>query len=270
MNARSKRLSRIGTALAVLMLVFFLAVPLLSGVLVKLVPDAVLDRAGAQIIDSARGDKPYCTDADGAKALDALVDRLATASGSKIRFRVYVVSDDEVLNAFAAAGGHVVVYRRILEEAHDPEELAGVLAHEMSHELEGHPDTALVKALGYGVFSLLTPGGGDIGSQVAASLVTSVYSRSDELDADRRGVELLNAAGIDSRGLARFFDTMKAKGNEIPGALEFISTHPTGDHRQAAVKDIEKAGGPAMDPAAWAALRGICKSTSTTAAPVGS
>ena len=269
MNARSKRLSRIGTVLAVLMLLFFLGVPLLSGVLVKLVPDSVLDKAGAQIIDSARDDKPYCTDAEGAKALDALVDRLATASGSHIRFRVYVVGDDEVLNAFAAAGGHVVIYRRIIEEAHDPDELAGVLAHEMSHELAGHPDKALVEAMGYGVFSLLTPGGGDIGSQVAAQVVTSVYSRDDELEADRRGVELLNSAGIDSRGLARFFDTMKAKGNDIPGALEFVSTHPTGEHRQAAVKDIEKAGSPAMDPAAWAALRGICKSTSSSAAPVG-
>jgi predicted Zn-dependent protease len=268
-NPRSKRLSRIGTALAVLLLLFFLCVPLLSGVLVRFVPDSVLDKAGAKIIDSARSDKPYCTDADGMKALDALVDRLAAASNSKVRFRVYVVGDD-VLNAFAAAGGHVVIYRRIIEEAHDPEELAGVLAHEMSHELEGHPNKALVEAMGYGVFSLLSPGGGDIGSSVAATVVTSVYSRSDELDADHRGIELLNAAGIDSRGLARFFDTMKAKGNDIPGALEFLSTHPTGDHRQTAVKDIEKAGNPAMDAAAWAALRGICKSTSTTASPVGS
>jgi beta-barrel assembly-enhancing protease len=268
MNARSKRLSRIGTVLAVLLLLFFLGVPLLSGVLVKLVPDSVLDKAGAQIIDSARDDKPYCTDVEGAKALDALVDRLATASGGNVRFRVYVV-DDDVLNAFAAAGGHVVIYRRIIEEAQGPEELAGVLAHEMSHELEGHPNKALVEAMGYGVFSLLTPGGDEIGSQVAAAVVTSVYSRSDELDADRRGVELLNTAGIDSRGLARFFDTMKAKGNDIPGALEFVSSHPTGEHRQAAVKDIEKAGDPAMDPAAWAALRGICKSTSSSAAPVG-
>lgn len=268
MNPRSRRLSRIGTALAVLFLLFFLAIPLFSGVIARLVPDRVLDSAGAQIIESARGKAPYCTGPEGLAALDSLVDRLSAASGSDIRFRVYVVHDD-VLNAFAAAGGHVVIYERIIQEAHDPDELAGVLAHEMSHQLEGHPDKALVEALGYGVFSLLTPGGGEIGSQVAATLVTSAYSRSDELDADRRGVELLNAAGIDSRGLARFFDTMKAEGNEIPGALEFLSTHPTGERRQAAVKDLEKAGAPALEPAAWQSLRTICASTSTTASPVG-
>ena len=62
---------------------------------------------------------------------------------------------------------------------------------------------------------------------------------------------------------------MAKKGAEVPGALEFLSTHPTGEHRQAAVKDIESEGAPAMEPPRGSALQQICATTSATAAPVG-
>lgn len=268
-NPRSRRLARLGTALAVLLAVFFLSIPLLSGVLARFVPARVADAAGKEVIAQARGDHRYCSDPEGLRALDGLVDRLAAKADHPRDFHVVVV-DADVLNAFAAPGGHMVVFRPILEQAADPQEFAGVLAHEMSHELAGHPDKALVSAVGYGIFSLLTPGGDGIGSQVAHAIVTSSYSRDDELEADRRGVELLNAAGIDSRGLARFFDTMKAKDGDVPGALEFLSTHPTGEHRQQQLAGLAKEGAPALDEAQWQALRKVCSVTATEVTPVGS
>ncbi|HET6583913.1 MAG TPA: M48 family metalloprotease, partial [Nannocystaceae bacterium] len=98
----------------------------------------------------------------------------------------------------------------------------------------------------------------------------STHSRDDELEADHRGVTLLNDAGLDSRGLARFFDTMKDKGSDVPGALEFLSTHPTGEHRQAALKDLAREGEHAMSEADWAALKQVCASTTASATAVGS
>lgn len=258
----------IGTILAVVMLLFFLSIPLLSGVLGGLVPQRVQDPIGKKVVDSARGTASYCTGAEGLAALDTLVDKLATASDHDTPFRVYVV-DDEVLNAFAAPGGHIVVYRELIAKAHDPDELAGVLAHEMAHEVAGHPASGLVEALGYGIFSLLTPGGDEIGSELAQSLFASKFSRDDELEADRLGIELLNTAGLDSRGLARFFDTMSKAGGDVPGALEFLSTHPTGDNRQEQVASIEREGAPALDQQQWQALRSVCATTSATATPVG-
>lgn len=267
--AKSRRLATIGTILAISLGVFFLAVPLLSGVLGRFVPHSVQDPVGRQVIDAARGDARYCNDPEGLKALDALVDRLDAATDHDAPFRVYVV-DDEVLNAFAAPGGHVVLFHEIIERSKDPQEVAGVLAHEMAHEIESHPASGLVETVGYGVFALLVPGGGDLGSEVVGSIVTSKFSRDDELEADRRGVELLNAAGIDSRGLARFFDTMAEEGEEIPGALEFLSTHPTGSNRQAQVANLQKEGAVALDDAQWRALRNICASTSADPVAVGS
>lgn len=268
-DPKKRRLATIGTILAVGLGGFFLAVPLLSGVLGRFVPQSVQDPVGRKVIDAARGDARYCNDPEGLKALDSLVDRLDGATDYDAPFRVYVV-DDEVLNAFAAPGGHVVLFREVIEQARDPQELAGVLAHEMAHQVEGHPASGLVETVGFGVFALLVPGGGDIGSEVVGGIITSKFSRDDELDADRGGVKLLNDAGIDSRGLARFFDTMAAQGEEIPGALEFLSTHPTGDSRQAQVANLQREGAVALDDAQWKALRNVCASTTAEPVAVGS
>jgi predicted Zn-dependent protease len=268
-NPRSRRLAIIGTVLAVVLALFFLSIPLLAGVLARFVPASVADSIGKQVIAEARGNHRYCSDAAGLRALDALVDRLAAEADYEGQFHVVVV-DADVLNAFAAPGGHMVVFRAILDEAADPQEFAGVLAHEMSHEIVGHPSKAVVKSAGYGVFSLLTPGGSTMGSQVAQQVVASSYSRDDELEADRRGVQLLNVAGIDSRGLARFFDTMHAKGGDVPGALEFMATHPTGEHRQTQLASLSREGAAALDDAQWQALRNVCTSTATEVTPVGS
>ena len=269
MNARSKKLARIGTILAVVLGLFVLSIPLLAGVIGPLLPHAVQDPVGRKTIEAAREDAGYCNGEAGLAALDRLADRLIAKSGLDAPVHVYVV-DGELLNAFAAPGGHIVIFRPIIEEAHDPDELAGVLAHEMAHEIESHPAKGLVQMLGYGIFGLLTPGGDNIGREVATHILQSTYSRDDELEADHRGVQLLNDAGLDSRGLARFFDTMKDKGGDIPGALEFLSTHPTGEHRQAALKDLAREGEHAMSDADWAAIKGICASTTTNATSVGS
>lgn len=268
MDPKKRRLALVGTLLAVGLLVFFVSVPLLSGVLGQFVPQRIQDPIGKQVIESARGEASYCNAPDGLRALDSLVDKLAASSDHDAPFRVYVV-DDDVLNAFAAPGGHIVVYREIIEQADDPNEFAGVLAHEMAHEVAGHPASGLVETLGYGIFSLLTPGSGEIGAEIAQSVVASKFSRDDELEADRGGVALLNSAGLDSRGLARFFDTMAKAGSDVPGALEFLSSHPSGDHRQDQVANLQREGAPALDATQWQALRSVCAVKSTTPSPVG-
>jgi predicted Zn-dependent protease len=257
---RKKRLATIGTVLAIGLGAFFLAIPLLSGVLAKLVPASVEAKIGEQMMDELAKNGKFCRSEPGLAALDGLVDRLAATTDGKYAFNVYV-ANDEVLNAFAAPGGHVVIFRGILEEAEKPEEVAGVLAHEMAHVTEGHPRRGMVQALGYGVFRLITPGDDNIGAELVKSAFANRYSRDDELEADRTGVGMLNAAGIDSRGLTVFFDRLSAKGQEIPGALEFLSTHPSGETRKAELDGLTQAGAPALTDEEWAALKAACQDT---------
>jgi predicted Zn-dependent protease len=258
--ARRRRRARVGTILAIALLALIVSFPFLSGFVAPLVPDRVQDPVGQQMVAATAEQGAFCRDPEGIAALQKLVDRLAIAADDDRTYRVYV-SNADVLNAFAAPGGHVVIFRAIIDHADTPEEVAGVVAHEMGHVVEDHPAKGLVEAVGYGIFGLLIPGGSADTAVIARSLLTNHYSRSDELDADRVGVEMLNESGVDSRGLIAFFEHMKAEGNEIPGALEFLSTHPSGDTRSHKLEDLIREGEPAMTAQEWAALRKVCDTT---------
>jgi beta-barrel assembly-enhancing protease len=254
---RGQNLARIGTILAVALLVVALSLPLWSGLLARFLPRSIQVSIGDSLVSSLAQDS-FCRSDEGLAALDEVVRQLAAAAGTDEEFQVYVV-DADVLNAFAAPGGRIVLFRAIIEKSDDPGEVAGVLSHEMAHVIEGHPSKAIVEALGYGVFGLLNPGADTVGSEAAQAIMTNHYSRSDELDADRVGVEMLNTAGYDSRGLLTFFARLDAEGGQIPGALEFLSTHPTGERRAAALEKLVRDGKPVMTAEAWAALRNVCK-----------
>lgn len=255
---RSRRLAVIGTMLAIFLLVAFISFPLFSGLVAPLVPQRVVDAVGAEMIKDTASQGSFCVEPEGRAALERMAARMATHADDH-ELKIYV-SDQELLNAFAAPGGHIVIYQPIITQAEGPNEVAGVLAHEIGHVIEDHPTKGLVEAVGYGIFSAMTPGGDDT-KQVAKSLLTSHYSRNDELDADHRGVELLNAAGLDSRGLFSFFDRIKQAGDEIPGAVQFLSTHPSGDARREALEGVAAEGEAAMSPEDWAALQKICSKT---------
>jgi predicted Zn-dependent protease len=255
---RSRRLAVIGTMLAIFLLVAFVAFPLFSGLVAPLVPQQVVDAVGAQMIKDTAGKGSFCVAPEGKAALERLATRLAgQAEGHE--FKIYV-SDQEVINAFAAPGGHIVIYQPIIAQASSPDEVAGVLAHEMGHVIEEHPTQALVETVGYGIFNFITPGS-DETEHVAQTLLTSHYSRNHELDADRHGVALLNAAGVDSRGVFSFFDRIKEAGDDIPGAVEFLSTHPSGETRRENIEGVVGEGEPALSEAEWKAVQEICTQT---------
>jgi beta-barrel assembly-enhancing protease len=254
---RGQHLARVGTILAIVLLVLAVSLPLWSGLIARFLPRGIQVSIGDSLIGSLPP-TDFCRGDEGLAALDDVVRKLAAAAKTDEEFRVYVF-DAPVLNAFAAPGGRIVLFRAVIEEAEDPQEVAGVLAHEMAHVLERHPSQAVVQTLGYGIFGLLNPGADSVGSEATQAIMTNHYSRNDELDADRVGVALLNAAGYDSRGLTSFFARLDAQGESIPGALEFLSTHPTGDRRRAAVEALVREGAPTMEAEAWKALRSVCE-----------
>lgn len=241
--------------LAIFLLAAFVSFPLFSGFVAPLVPQQVVDAVGAEMVKDTASQGSFCVAPEGKAALERMAGRMAAHAGVH-EMKVYV-SDQELLNAFAAPGGHIVIYKPIIAEADDPAEVAGVLAHEMGHVVENHPTKGLVEAVGYGIFSVMTPGSEDT-RKVAKSLLTSAYSRNDELEADRRGVELLNASGVDSRGLFSFFERIKQSGDDIPGAVTFLSTHPSGDARRENLEDLALEGEPPLTPEEWKALQDIC------------
>ena len=202
-----------------------------------------------------------CTGAAGTASLAELTRRLADQAASHVPITVRVL-DLDVVNAFALPGGQILVFNGLLDYAEGPEEVAGVLAHEMAHVVRRHPVQVWVKAAGAGALISLLVGdvtGGVVIATLAELTLRASYAQPAETEADRIAFDLLAAAGIDARPLADFFDRLPSLGEELEAALSIIATHPPTPERSAMIRAQAKRLGPAMSAEQWAALRRICE-----------
>lgn len=254
---RVQGLTRVGTILALGFLAAGLCLPFAARLGAFLLPQSTRADIGDALVESLPQGR-FCRGRAGLAALHGLVKQLADAADVDQEFLVYVARSPQ-LNAFAAPGGRVVILSPIIDQARSPEEVAGTLAHEMAHVIERHPSTGVVESLGVGVLSLLNPGAERLGVGAAETLLRMKNSRDDERDADRVGIEILNAVGIDSRGSVGFFERVRAEGSAA--SLEMLSTHPSDSARIDALEKLARQGKPALDEAGWNALRNVCAET---------
>ena len=162
-------------------------------------------------------------------------------------FQFHVVAQKEI-NAFALPGGEMFVNIGTITAAANEAELAGVMAHEMSHVYMQHSAKQMQKAqLTQGLAGLagaiLGDRGGVLGSlgqtgiQIGAGMVMLKYSRTDETQADDVGARILYRAGYNPQALADFFKKLQAQGGAPP---QFLSDHPNPGNREAAIqKEIQ-------------------------------
>jgi predicted Zn-dependent protease len=165
----------------------------------------------------------------------------------------FVVLDDAGFNAFAAPGGYVFVTKGMVERVADEAELAGILAHEITHVTAKHHLQAIAKTARAGLLTQV------IGSQVKGELAGAVsaqflslgrdlYSRgldqSDEFDADRSGVALAARAGFDPYGLVAVLQQLRTATPDNPLFALSLSTHPPAQQR---LDLLEQAMGNRMD-----------------------
>lgn len=237
-----------------------------SRAVARMMPDTVRERLGTATIRSMTGRRKVCSEPAGRAALDRLTARLTEASGSGTKFKVTVV-DWDLLNAFAVPGEHVILTRELIEKAESPDEVAGVLAHEIGHGLELHPETGLVHAIGLGAaVDLMMGGGGGTLSNMGVLLAQLNFSREAEREADTHALRMLKEARISSRGLGDFFTRIAIEegetigpDNKARGRLDILSTHPNLVDRAALVaKQGVYQSTSALSPGDWTALRGIC------------
>jgi len=146
-------------------------------------------------------------------------------------FEITVVKSD-VVNAFALPGGYIVVFTALMKKAESPEEVAGVLAHELNHVLQRHGLERIVKQLGFvAVVSIVLgnqQGLGGIMKQLGVELMTLKFGRAQEIEADLTGLQLLHRAKIDPSGMITFFQRLAEKDE---GRVEWLSTHPMSSAR---------------------------------------
>jgi predicted Zn-dependent protease len=193
-------------------------------------------RLGREAQKQVSASTPRITGAT-ASYVASLGRQLAARSGGPKYPYSFSVANYRDLNAFALPGGPVWVNRGVLQHARTEAQVAGVLAHEIAHVARRHAAQQISKGMiANGLLGLLgavlgNAGGArtaQTGAQVIAGGYLMKFSRDDEREADRVGVEIMRRAGYDARGLLEFLQTIRDQAGRDPGSVEvFLSTHPS-------------------------------------------
>ena len=211
---------------------------------------------GRQSAQQAEQQLPMLNDRTVDSYVDSIFRRLvAQAPGSKFPYQVRVVNAKDI-NAFALPGGYVYLNRGTIQAAQTEGQLAGVLAHEISHVALRHgthnASKAYVTQAGLGVLGGIL-GRGQSGTThqiinvvggLGLNAVFLKYSRDAETEADVVGSQILARAGYDPMEMASFFEILRQQQGHDPGAVsQFMSDHPAPANREARIRQEVQAIG---------------------------
>ena len=199
-------------------------------------------RIGESIIRDIRWHDPaYVDDAEVEEYVNRLGQRLVAASAAPYREFEFFVIRDATLNAFALPGGFIGVHSGLILAAQSESELASVLAHEIAHvtqrhiaQLIGHQSQSAMVMLASLIVAVLAARSNSQISEaaIAAGQAGAIqaqlgYTRNFEREADRLGLQTLEAAGFDVRGMPSFFERLQ-RGSRLyeNNAPSYLRTHP--------------------------------------------
>lgn len=175
--------------------------------------------------------------------LERMRDALKSSSnlkyGTKFSWDVYIIENDDVINAFCVPGGKMYFYTGLIKFLDNEAQFAGVMAHEMAHADKRHSTKIMTKQYGFSLLlsALLGDDPGllaEIAAELAQGLGTLYFSRDNEYEADEFAVKYTNDATGDNnfypKGIAGFFEKIGTDPSTT-SAPEFLSTHPSDEHR---------------------------------------
>jgi Zn-dependent protease with chaperone function len=245
-------------AFAALMAAFYLVAPRLSEALARRVPPSVEQRLAPQMQSLFL--RNACTSPRAADAVRALLERVAPEQRGKVDIRIVNV---DVPNAFALPGNVVLFTRGLLVQAETPEEIAGVLAHELSHVAHRHALSHMIRGALLGGLWAATIGDYSgmmvVDPKTAYDAATLRHSREAEAEADAGALETLTRRRISSKGLVAFLSRI---GKLEPKGLTWLSSHPSSADRVSRLSRQTLSGPtlPVLEADAMYDLRKACES----------
>ncbi|MGM0593714.1 MAG: M48 family metalloprotease [Pseudomonadota bacterium] len=209
-------------------------------------------RIGAEMMRQLRRNGMVVDDPVVSQYIESVGRNLAASAVTDRNHFHFFVVDAPSINAFAMPGGYIGVHSGLILASESESELAAVLAHEIAHVTQHHIARSVEKAnqmnlpVTAAVIAAILLGGGD--PQVAqAALATSLgassqmqldFTRSNEKEADRIGMQLLATTDFDPRGMGGFFGKLQAQSRYYgKGVPEFLRTHPVTISRIAEAED---------------------------------
>ena len=253
----------VAAAVSIVVVILF-GVPLAADRLAPLVPQALERRLGnvARAQLKTLFDGQNCNESVGRAAFVKLVKavrRSARLSDVEIWAEVF---SSAIPNAFALPGDIIYLSNGLLAKAENPDEIAGILAHELGHLK--HRDAMRDLIYNGGVSFLVGSLFGDItgsGALIFASrsLVTASYSREVEQNADTFAIETMHRLGRSPKPMGELM--FRVTGNESDDGLSILSSHPLTEDRLARMgsEDRRPTRPPLLSATEWAALKAICK-----------
>lgn len=260
-------------AVAASALILLVILPALANVLARVIPidreiafgRTVVTQMQQQLEWMGGAETLVCDDPAGLAALDVMLNRLTATRDMSYAIDLQVF-DHPMVNAFAAPGGQVVILQGLIDESHSPEELAGVLAHELAHvESRDATRLALRAAGSAGLLSMLVGDftGGALFAGLGEQLLSAHYTRDAEAAADMFALEMMEAAQIDATGFADFFETLaEHEGHDGHGLPEYFSSHPVTSDRAARAQLFaleQTQTRPILSDAQWRDLQQVCE-----------
>jgi Zn-dependent protease with chaperone function len=202
-----------------------------------------------------------CTGAAGQAAFKELVEKLRTAGNLDIALDAHVLSSS-MANAFALPGGRIYLLDGLLQKARNPDEIAGILAHELGHVRHRDSMRQMIQTGGTSfLFGLLF---GDVTGAgavifISRSMLDASYSRDAERGADAFAIETMQNLGRSPVPAGALL--FRVTGAQADKSISILSSHPLTEERLETMKKADrKATGPELLTAAqWTALKNICK-----------
>jgi predicted Zn-dependent protease len=200
-------------------------------------------KVGRQAAAEVEQQMPILNDSDATNYVSRVGQRLVNAIPSEFQhpeFQYYFkIVNARDINAFALPGGPMYVNRGMIEAARNEGEMAGVMAHELSHVALRHGTAQASKAQKYGLLAgILGIGGAIIGGPAGAAAQIAgqgvgvyflKFSREYETEADILGSQIMARAGYDPHDLANMFKTIESQSGGSGGG--FLSDHPSPANR---------------------------------------
>ena len=252
-------------AAASIVCVVLFGVPLAADRLAPLVPKPIERRIGdaSEVqVKTVFGGKA-CEDPAGKAAFVKLVNRLRDAAGLDDDAMTAGVLPTSIPNAFALPGGKVYLLKGLLDKAENPDEIAGILAHELGHLK--HYDNMRGLIYNGGTSFLIGLLFGDVTGSSAVifasrSVVEASYSREAETAADTFSIEIMHKLGRSPKPAAELM--YRITGKEGGGLTSILASHPLTEDRLARMtkEDRPASGPPLLTDKEWQALKGICGS----------
>ncbi|MBX7257601.1 MAG: M48 family metalloprotease [Candidatus Hydrogenedentes bacterium] len=164
-----------------------------------------------------------------------------------VPYKFTVIDNPKTVNAFALPGGHMYIYTGLMKLCANEAELASVMGHEIAHVAAHHHGESMTRQYGYSLIASLILGdspsaNAELMAQIVGSLGESKFSRTQENEADRMGMDFLFRAGYKPEAMVTFMEKMNASegGGSGGGLLKYLSSHPPTPERIAALQAQEQ------------------------------